>query len=148
MSDLETKFASMRINDQLLGIPAKRVKEILNKQELTRIPLCPDDVVGVFNLRGRIVTMIDICHRLGLASNTEKEKSVYVILEHNGDLYGLIVDTIGEVLGISPDEIKPVPTNLTSAWRSIASGVCSLEEDLLVIIGNDQLFGFAEKQSA
>lgn len=140
----EIDLVTMRIHGQLLGIPAQNVCEVLKKQQLTHVPLVPSSVAGVFNLRGRIVTVLDICHRLGLPPNIGSGPGIFVIMEYKNNLYSLIVDSIGDVLSISQNSIQTTPPNLESTWQDVALGVHSLKDELLVILEHQNLFVFEE----
>lgn len=139
-----SQLATMRINGQLLGIPVQEVREILREQKITNIPLVPSEIAGALNLRGRIVTVIDIRHRLGLPERNKEIQNIFVVVDHKNELYSLVVDSIGDVLTIPTNAIQSVPSNLAASWRSIASGVYQLEKELLVILDLKALFTFGE----
>lgn len=140
----EEQLVTMRINKQILGIPVKDVREILRSQKITNIPLVPEEIAGVLNLRGRIVTAIDIRHRLQLKTSDQDADCIFVVVEHNGELYSLIVDSVGEVIAIpSRSSIQEPPPNLAQNWRDISAGVYWLEQELLIIIDLKSLFQFA-----
>ncbi len=134
------QLVTMRIDGQLLCIGALEVREILSDQKIARIPLVPEQVAGVLNLRGRIVTVIDIRSRLRLPPRDKNAAANFVVVEHKGDLYSLIVDSVGDVLNLPAESVQGVPPNLPERWREIAEGVCRLEKDLLVIISLRSLF--------
>lgn len=136
------QLVTMRINNQLLGIPVYDVREILREQKITSIPLVPGEIAGALNLRGRIVTVVDIRHRLGLPTRNAAKAAIFVVVEHKGELYSLVVDSVGDVLAIPASSIQATPPNLDSSWREIASGVHRLEKDLLVILDPKRLFAF------
>ena len=138
----QAQLATMRINNQLLGIPVQDVREILREQKITSIPLVNSEIAGALNLRGRIVTVIDIRPRLALPPRDASKQAIFVVVEHKGELYSLIVDSVGDVLTIPMADIQATPPNLDSSWRSIASGVHRLEKELLVVLDPKQLFDF------
>src|SRR5437773_6806042 len=91
-------FVTMTIAEQLFGIPVLQVQDVLGPQRITRIPLAPPEVAGSLNLRGRIVTAIDLRTRLGLPQLTDGKPRMSIVVDHGGELYSLMVDQVGEVL--------------------------------------------------
>jgi len=127
-------YVTVRIDNQMFGIVVKHVRDVLRGQYVTKIPLAPKEVAGSLNLRGRIVTVIDVRQRLRLPPLAENAKNMFVVVEHKGELYSLQVDSVGDVLTVSEAMIEKVPANLSGAWREVASGIYKLSEELLVII--------------
>lgn len=138
----EEQLVTMRIHNQLLGISVRETREILKEQKITRIPLVPGEIAGTLNLRGRIVTVIDIRPRLGLPARGEHGHYIFVVVEHKGELYSLIVDSVGDVLTIPSNAVQDSPPNLAQSWRGISAGVYKLEKELLVILNPKALFTF------
>ncbi|MEZ5690447.1 MAG: chemotaxis protein CheW [Rickettsiales bacterium] len=127
-------YVTMRIDQQLFGIPVGNVRDVLRRQKITSIPLSASEVEGTLNLRGRIVTVINLRRRLRLVEKEEDEKSMFVVVEHRGQLYSLMVDSVGEVMTVPSHAIEKSPTNLGGAWREVTTGIYKLEGELLVII--------------
>lgn len=127
-------YVTMRIDSQLFGIAVKHVRDVLRCQKITSIPLAPAEVSGSLNLRGRIVTVIDVRKRLRLPPLAEDAKNMFVVVDYKGELYSLMVDSVGDVLTASEAMIEKVPPNLNGAWRDVASGIYKLSGELLVII--------------
>jgi len=128
-------YVTMRVNRQLFGITVKYVRDVLRQQHITPIPLSPKDVAGSLNLRGRIVTVIDVRSRLGLPDLKEaSDKSMFVVVEVKGELYSLKVDSVGEVLTVSDHAIEKPPAHLDSSWQGVATGIHKLAGELLVIV--------------
>jgi purine-binding chemotaxis protein CheW len=94
-------FVTMMISDQLFGIPVLQVQDVLGNQRITRIPLAPPEVAGSLNLRGRIVTAIDVRLRLGLPARPKDKPGMSIVVDLRGELYSLMVDGVGEVLSLS-----------------------------------------------
>ena len=109
-------FVTMRVDGQLFGIPVMLVQDVLRPQKITPIPLAPQKVEGSLNLRGRIVTAVDVRRKLGLPMRAEKEKYMLVAVELKNEMYSLIVDSVGEVLSFSIKDFQHNPTNLASHW--------------------------------
>ena len=89
-------FVTMTIANQLFGIPVLQVQDVLGHQRITRIPLAPPEVAGSLNLRGRIVTAIDVRLRLGLPGRQKDKPEMSIVVDLRGELYSLIVDAVGE----------------------------------------------------
>lgn len=140
----EVQLITVRIQGQLLGIPISDVKEILQNQNIAPIPLVPKEIAGSLNLRGRIVTVIDIRHRLHLSGRTTGTPSTFVVVESRNELYSVLADTIGDVLTISKDSIEDAPPNLSASWRDVSSGVHKLQNELLVLLNLPKLLSFQE----
>ena len=128
-------YVTMRIDRQLFGINVKYVRDVLRQQKVTPIPLAPKEVSGSLNLRGRIVTVIDVRSRLGLAPRgMPDDKMMFVVVELKGELYSLKVDSVGEVLTVSDSALEKPPAHLDESWLGVASGIFKLEGELLVIV--------------
>lgn len=133
-------LVTMRVDNQLFGIPVQHVQDVLKEQKVAPIPLAPSEVFGSINLRGRIVTVINLRERLRLSARDENRPHMFVVVEHRGEYYSLMVDAVGEVLTIPAAQIEKSPANLASSWRDVAIGVCRLEKELLVVIDIETLF--------
>ena len=130
---------SVRLFDQLLGIPVKYVRDVLPPQPITPIPLAPFDILGSLNLRGRIVTVVDLRRRLGLPARQSGQKTALIVVDIKSELYGLQVDAVGEVLPAPPAVVDKPPANLDEHWKTFATGMVKLEQELLVLIDAQKL---------
>jgi purine-binding chemotaxis protein CheW len=144
----QTQYVSLTVADQTLGIPVLNVHDVLTPQRITRVPLAPQEVAGSLNLRGRIVTAIDVRRRLGLAAGAAGAASMSVVVEHRGEFYSLIVDRVGEVLTLADQDLERNPVNMDSRWRSVSLGIFRLDQQLLVILDIDRLLDFAVSEAA
>ena len=142
------EFVTMTIHGQLFGIPVLSVQDVLGPQKITRIPLASGEVAGALNLRGRIVTAIDVRRRLGLPPNEDDAKSMSVVVDFRGELYSLIIDSVGEVLSLPTDSFERNPATLDPAWREVSLGVHRLEKQLLVILDVARLLSFGKRCEA
>ncbi len=134
-----SEFVTFLVADQLFGIPVLTVQEVLGPQRITRIPLAPAEVAGSLNLRGRIVTAIDIRHRLGMPARPEGTEPMSVVVETRGDLYSLAVDTVGEVLSFEANSFEQIPGTLSAALRDVSAGIYRLEGQLLIVLDVERL---------
>lgn len=136
-------FVTMRVDGQLFGIPVMLVQDVLRPQKITPIPLAPKEVEGSLNLRGRIVTALDVRKRLGLPPRSESQKYMLVAVEFKSEIYSLIVDSVGEVLSLSVKDFQHNPTNLSSHWQQVSMGVYRLKDELLVVLDAENLLQFS-----
>lgn len=127
-------FVTFAIAGQLFGVPVLEVQDVLRPQAITRIPMAPPEILGSLNLRGRIVTVLDTRHRLGLPKAESTEQPMSIVVPCGDDLFSLAVDRVGEVLSLSSQHFEPNPPTLDAAWREVASGIYRLKDELLVII--------------
>jgi purine-binding chemotaxis protein CheW len=128
------EFVSVTSAGQLFGIPVLQVQDVLGPQRITRIPLAPPEIAGSLNLRGRIVTAVDLRTRLRLPPLPEGHQGMSVVVEHGNELYSLIVDSVGEVLSLSDADLERNPATLDPVWRDVAAGIYRLDKSLLVVL--------------
>ena len=141
-------YVTMYIENQLFGIPVLTVQDVLGPQKITRIPLAPREVAGSLNLRGRIVTAIDVRLRLGLPPRSASEKGMSVVVDQGGEQYSLLVDNVGEVLSLTSGTYERNPATLDPAWRDVSNGIHRLDGNLLIILDVARLLDFATSADA
>lgn len=128
-------FLTVQIGEQMFGIPVLQVQDVLGQQKVTKIPLAPPEVAGSLNLRGRVVTAINVRKRLGLPDNdNENTKEMSVVVEHENELFSLIIDKVGDVLSLSDDTYEKNPSTLDPLWREVSSGIYRLNDKLLIVM--------------
>ena len=135
----EIEFVTVWIADQLFGMPIARVHDVFMVDRLTRVPLAPPEIAGILNLRGRVVTTIDMRRRLDLPAREEGRGNMAVGIEHRGESYGLLIDSVGEVLKIPAASRDPNPVNLDPRWARVAAGVVQLDSRLMVVLDVDRV---------
>lgn len=143
----EWEYVTVMVGGQLFGLPIGRVQDVFMLSQLTRVPLAPEDFAGIVNLRGRIVTAIDMRTRLGLGRR-EQMASMAVGIDCDGESYGLVIDNVGEVLKLGIDTLEPVPVNLDERLKRVASGIHRLEAELLVVLDVDRLLDMKPMEMA
>lgn len=136
------ELVTMHVGGQLVGIPVRVVQDILGFQRITRVPLAAPEIAGVLNLRGRIVTAIDLRRRLGMLANDDAKPAMSVVCEHGGELYSLLIDQIGEVIQPPPDRFDLDLTPLSPAWREFSKGIYRLDGQLLVVLDVGRVLEF------
>lgn len=128
------KLLTFTLAGQGFGIPVLQVSDVLGPQKVTHAPLSPASISGVMNLRGRIVTAIDMRRCLGQGTRGAQERGMSIVVEQDGELYSLVIDSVGDVLSLSQDSFEPVPDTLDLLWRQVALGVHKLQDRLLVVL--------------
>jgi purine-binding chemotaxis protein CheW len=141
-------YVTMSIGGQLFGIPVLKVQDVLGPQKITRVPLAPEEVAGSLNLRGRIVTAVDVRLRLGLPKKEDEKNSMSVVVEHEGELYSLLVDSVGEVLSLEAQDYQRNPPTLNPRLREFSDGIYRLNESLLVVLSVSSLLNFGNRADA
>jgi purine-binding chemotaxis protein CheW len=132
-------FVSFQLTGQWLGIPVTRVQEVLIEQRLSPVPLAPAEVSGFLNLRGQIVTAIDLRTRLGLPSRAPGETYMNIVVRDGNELFSLVVDLVGDVVQTAPGDLEPTPLTFDPRWRACCDGVIQLPVGLLVVMSVDEL---------
>jgi purine-binding chemotaxis protein CheW len=132
-------YVSFRLLDQWLGVPVVKVQEVLVEQRVSPVPLAPPEIAGFLNLRGQIVTAIDVRTRLGLPPRAQAESSMNIVVRDGEELVSLVVDAVGDVVEASAGSREPTPRTLDDRWRSCCEGVVRLPVGLLVVMSVDEL---------
>lgn len=135
----EQAYLTMTLDGQLCGVPVLRVRDVLAKQTIARIPLAPSEVAGNLNLRGRIVTAIDLRQRLRLPPRPSGKRPVCVVTEHGPELYALIVDQVLEVVTLEAASLEPNPPTLSPVWAAHSRGIHRVAERLMAVLDVDML---------
>jgi purine-binding chemotaxis protein CheW len=138
-------FVTLTLADQLCGIPVLAVRDILAAQAITRIPLAPPEIAGSLNLRGRIVTAIDLRRRLNLPPAPAGLARMSVVAEQDGELYALLVDQVSEVLRLPAAACEANPPTLAPDWATYSAGIYRLRGRLLVVLDVARLLALAPR---
>jgi purine-binding chemotaxis protein CheW len=138
----ENAFLTMVLAGQLCGIPVLSVRDVLANQTIARIPLAPPEVAGNLNLRGRIVTAIDLRQLLHLPKRAEGQKQMSIVTEQGSELYALQVDQVREVVSLRRDAMEPNPPTLPALWVEHSQGIYRVDAQLLVVLNVDRLLSF------
>lgn len=126
------QYVTVRIAGQLFGVPIEIVHEVFTPDRITRVPMAPAEIEGVLNLRGRIVTMVNMRRLLGLSSTGEAKTAVGI--ERFGEAFGLIIDEVGEVLVLEGAKREANPANLDPRWAELIVGVHRLANELMLVL--------------
>ncbi|PCI99274.1 MAG: chemotaxis protein CheW [Alphaproteobacteria bacterium] len=139
VNNLSEDFLTITVGKQLFGIPVLQVQDVLRAQDVTKIPLAPPEIAGSLNLRGRIVTAVDVRRCLSMPDKEAGQNSMSVVVEHNEELFSLIIDNVGDVLRLEKADFERNPGTLDPAWRDLSTGIYQLEKSLLIIMDVSKL---------
>jgi purine-binding chemotaxis protein CheW len=142
------EYVTVMVADQIFGLPIDRVHDVFIASALTAVPLAPREIVGLLNLRGRVVTAMCLRRRLGLPNRNTAEREMAVGLEHHGESYGLLVDSVGEVMKLAPDTREPNPVHMDRRWAKLSRGVHRLDDKLLVVLDVDAVLSLGPDAQA
>jgi len=136
-ADLE--LLTCRVGDQWIGLHVQQVREVVTGHKRTVMPLAPDAVMGLINLRGRVMTELDVRKVVGLPPREAGETFHVAIIESSsGEDFGLAVDDVGEVMLMDRDYYEPTPSSLAPVWRQVSEGVLKQDERVLVLMNVDR----------
>ncbi|HEX7097050.1 MAG TPA: chemotaxis protein CheW [Acidimicrobiales bacterium] len=130
----ERLYATFYVNGAHYGVDALDVQEVLRQQPMTRVPLTPEEVRGLINLRGQVVIAIDLRRRLGLEPLPDDQQSMNLVVHSDDGPVSLLVDHIGDVLRVEAEELEPAPQTVPQAQRELLLGVLKLESGLLHVL--------------
>ena len=142
------EYVTATIGGQLFGMPISRVRNVFMPDQTTRVPLAPPEVAGLLNLRGRIVTAIDMRRRLDLPARDDGRPRMAIEVECKGEFYGLLIDAIGEVLKLLATSREDNPVNLDARLARVAAGVHRLDGKLMVILDVDRVLDVGAQAEA
>jgi len=134
-----TELLTCLVGDQWIGLKVQNVREVVTKQLRTEMPLSPDCVMGLINLRGKVITEIEVRTVVGLPHRDEdKPLHVAIVETDNGEDFGLIVDNVGAVVELDLDNFESTPRSLSPAWLQVSEGVMKQEDRVIVVVNVDR----------
>jgi purine-binding chemotaxis protein CheW len=142
------QLLSVTLAGQEFGIPVTQVRDVLGPQRTTVVPLAPPGIAGLLNLRGRIVTVIDMRALLGLPPNAADSRMMQVVVEHGEEPFSLRVDAVGDVLELPDTTFERTLSTLDPRWREIAGGIYRLPGRLLVSLDLSRVLDFKHRAAA
>ena len=134
----QKQICTFYVDDHFFGVEASCVQEVIHYQEMTRVPLTPDCVCGLINLRGQIVTAIDMRKRLGFPDRPAGKLPMNVVINGEEGAVSLLVDRIGDVIDVSAAEFEKPPNTLTGPTRDLIEGAYKLQGKLLLLLNTIQ----------
>ncbi len=135
---------TLSVAGQPCGVPVLAVRDVLGSQTITPIPLAPAEIAGAMNLRGRIVTALDLRPRLGLPPREPGARPMSVVVEQGGELYAMLADQVGEVIPLAAADRAPNPPTLEPLWREVSRGVHRRDGQLLILLDVERLLAIGE----
>lgn len=135
---MSRQYCTFLLDGHLFGVPVSSVQEVLKKQDVTTVPLAPQEVSGLINLRGQIVTTLELRARLGLAPRPEDAPAVNVVVRtKDGHAVSLLVDEIGDVMEPGESAFEPAPETVPGHIRALVTSVCKLDGQLMLVLDTD-----------
>jgi len=128
------QFCTFYINDTLFGIEVLTVQEVLRYQEMTEVPLAAPEIKGLINLRGQIITAIDLRTRMQLPPREADQKPMNIVVQTNDEVISFLVDSIGDVLEVDEEAFEEAPSTVDDSTRELVTGVYKLDGKLLMIL--------------
>lgn len=136
-------YVTTTVGEQIFGIPVMYVRDILGPQAIAPVPLAPAGIAGSLNLRGHILTVLDMRTRLGLSKRPVGMEGMSIVVDHKGELYSLLVDAVGDVMELADSECEENPPNLDPSWHAVSEGIYRLKDHLLMILAVPNLLRFS-----
>ncbi|NOY71439.1 MAG: chemotaxis protein CheW [Gammaproteobacteria bacterium] len=128
------QWVTFQLNDEVYGVNVMQVQEVLRVTEIAPVPGAPGYVLGIINLRGNVVTVLDTRARFGLPQQNVDDASRILIIESSDQVVGILVDSISEVVYLRASEIEPAPNVGNEESSRFIQGVCNREEKLLILV--------------
>ena len=133
------QYCTFRLGGHLFGVPVETVQEVLREQNLTKVPLAPEEVSGLINLRGQIVITVDLRERMGLPRREPGEETTNVVVRTSDDtVTSLLVDKIGDVLEPDLDRFEAPPDTVPARLRELVTRVCKLDKQLMLVLDTEK----------
>ncbi|MGA2076842.1 MAG: chemotaxis protein CheW [Terriglobia bacterium] len=137
------QFSTFVVDRLLFGVAVEKVQEVIRYQEMTRVPLAPPVVKGLINLRGQIVTAIDLRRRLGLRERPASDLPMNVVIRHNDGAVSFLVDEIGDVLEVEEESFELAPGTVALQARELIQGVYKLKNTILIVLDTEKVLDLA-----
>jgi len=132
-------MCTFMVGDLYCGMEVERVQEVISHRRLTRVPLAPPEILGLINLRGEIVTAIDLRRRLHIVDGEPSEEPMNVVARGEDGAFSFVVDKIEDVVELDGDNFEATPETLDDKIRPLVQGVCKLEDRLLLLLDVERL---------
>jgi purine-binding chemotaxis protein CheW len=138
-SDRNRQYSTFSVDSLFFGIEVLKVQEVLRYLEMTSVPMAPDVIEGLINLRGQIVTAVDMRRRLGLPKRADGETPMNMVVRSDDGPVSLLVDEIGDVLEVGADSYELPPDNMPAEQREMIEGVYKLDGRLLLVLNAERV---------
>ena len=141
------QLVTFSIGEEEFGVNILKVQEIIRTMEITKVPRAPDFVEGVINLRGKVIPIIDLRRRFGLAPRGHDKNTRIIVIEINNIIVGFVVDAVSEVLRIPASTVEPPPPMVAGVESDYVSGVGKLQDRLLIMLDLDRLLSSEDMEA-
>jgi purine-binding chemotaxis protein CheW len=141
------QFISFSVGEEEYGLELLRVKEVIRIREITWLPKAPTFVKGIINLRGDVIPIIDLRDKFGLESRENTASTRVIVVEVDGRLMGMVVDSASQVVRIPADHIDPPPPVLGGFSKEFITGVGKLDDKLIILLNTDAILTVEELQA-
>ena len=141
---LNDRFLAFTVAGEQYAVALTSLREVIGKPEITGVPFTPNYMRGILNLRGQVISVIDLRSRFGLPPADSAAEMSTLILESNGDLLGVCVDSVDFVLHLQPDQLESPPALSNNALSKFADAVARIDRQFIVVLGSEKLFSFEE----
>jgi len=139
------QFISFSVGDEEYGLELLRVKEVIRVREITWLPKAPSFVKGIINLRGDVIPIIDLRDKFGLEAKEATANTRVIVVEVDGKLMGMIVDSASQVVRIPADQIDPPPPVLGGFSQEFITGVGKMDDKLIILLNSDAILTAEER---
>lgn len=147
MAQTSGQFSTFFVGELFFGVDVLRVQEVLRLQQMTRVPQAPEVIEGLINLRGQIVTALDMRRRLGLPPRADSQTAMNVVVRTDEGAVSLLVDEIGDVVEVDSASFEVPPENLEPAIRELVRGIHKLKDRLLLVLDIGQTLNLGTGQA-
>ena len=141
------QLVTFRIGEEEFGVDILAVQEIIRLMQITPVPRAPVDIAGVINLRGKVIPIIDLRRRFGLAPRGHDKNTRIIVIEINNIIVGFVVDAVSEVLRIPASTVEPPPPVVAGVESDYVSGVGKLQDRLLIMLDLDRLLSSEDMEA-
>lgn len=139
-----SKLLTCRVGEQWLALPVESLSEVVTPQQRTELPMAPPAVNGLINLRGQILTELDMRRILQLPPLQDADGYRTIIIETGGDeMFGLTVDAVGEVIAMEPESFESTPDSLAACWKQVCHGVLKQKARVLILLDVEKLIAMS-----
>lgn len=144
--DAEEQAVVFELANEVYGVDISRVQEIIRMTTITRLPRAPEFVEGIINLRGKVIPVVDLKKRFGLAESDRTKASRIVVVDVGDHTIGMVVDAVSEVLRVPTSAVEPPSPMVTSVESDYIRGIAKLEGRLIILLDLDKVHSWEEKR--
>lgn len=142
-----TELLTCRVGEQWIGLQVAQVREVVTPQPCTDMPLSSDAVMGLINLRGRVITQLDVRKVIGLPEREESKFRVAIVETLSGEDFGMAIDEVGEVIELDPERYEKTPKTLDMIWQQVSEGVLKQDERVVVLVNVERFIAMTVPRS-